>query len=74
MANTKLTPLRLTDADLAELDGLAELIGASNRTEAVRQAVRWYRGYMQSQYDRLKAHHDGKRAVKKSSKKSGINP
>lgn len=70
MSKTKITPIRFTDDDLADLDALTELTGSS-RPDAIRQAVRWYRGFMQSQFDRLKAHHDGKSLAKKSRKKSG---
>lgn len=68
MARHPITPIRFTPDDLADLDALVQLCGCS-RPDAIRQAVRWYRGFMQSQYDRLAAHHAEKR-TKKNPKKS----
>ena len=62
MATTP-TQIRLTADELAELDALVELLGSGSRSEAVRQSVRWYRNYMQSQFDRLKDFHDAKGAT-----------
>lgn len=51
MARNPITPIRFTPDDLADLDALVQLCGCS-RPDAIRQAVRWYRGFMQAQYDR----------------------
>ena len=67
MATTP-TQIRLTPDDLSELDSLVELLGAGSRSEAVRQSVRWYRNYMQSQFDRLRDFHDAKKISRKSAK------
>lgn len=37
---TPITPLRLTEADLAELDELVKLLKLASRAEAVREAVK----------------------------------
>ena len=45
----KITGFKLSTDDLDELDRLVELLGTTSRAEAVRQAVRWYRMWLEAQ-------------------------
>lgn len=47
------TGLRFTDDDLAVLDQLMRELGCTNRSEAVRQAIRWYLDFTRQNRKRL---------------------